>query len=363
MNLAAEPGTGELTILSGKNFNLRVPLADETLLLVKQERFSRESTISGDFWHEWRCQGLLDAFPALQPLRQFVPPVRHFDPEHGILVVPYLQGYCDLIDFYDESAQFSAGLAAQIGQALARVHQLTLDQSSYRQFLCAPPLQRDMVRYPNFLAGLDRINPEVFGVFCADGLKFFKLFQRYDRLRDAIASLHTLWQPCCLIHYDCKLSNILIESAWTEDSPSLPDLQIIDWERCRWGDPAYDLGTMIADYLRLWLKSLVVSPAIDIPTALQLAQTPLEWLQPSLRALVQAYLQAAPQVVNRFPGLVAKALQFAGLALIHKILVRLEEQSPFDNPEICTLQIAHRLLCTPEQALPAIFGGSLATVA
>lgn len=36
-------------------------------------------------------------------------------------------------------------------------------------------------------------------------------------------------------------------------------IRLIDWEKWTWGDPALDVGTVIASYLKLWLKSLIVN--------------------------------------------------------------------------------------------------------
>nr|WP_317107356.1 hypothetical protein [Chroococcidiopsis sp. SAG 2025] len=58
--------------------------------------------------------------------------------------------------------------------------------------------------------GLEQIEPGVFGEVSSDGLKFFKLYQRYDSLGKAIASLGEAFEPCCLTHNALKLNNILL---------------------------------------------------------------------------------------------------------------------------------------------------------
>ena len=66
------------------------------------------------------------------------------------------------------------------------------------------------------------------------------------------------------------------------DINNIVQLKLIDWERCDWGDPAFDLGFLIGSYLVIWLDSLVVSKSIGIEEGLRLAMTPLEELQPSM---------------------------------------------------------------------------------
>jgi hypothetical protein len=59
---------------------------------------------------------------------------------------------------------------------------------------------------------ISRIDPEIFDLVPADGLKFFALYQRYDSLGKAIAELTTAFEPCCLTHNDFKLNNLLLHA-------------------------------------------------------------------------------------------------------------------------------------------------------
>jgi len=66
-------------------------------------------------------------------------------------------------------------------------------------------------------------------------------------LGQAIAELTTAFEPCCLTHNDLKLNNILLHNDWEqsldgEKQSSNSIVRLIDWERCSWGDPAFDLG-------------------------------------------------------------------------------------------------------------------------
>ena len=344
-----------------KNFNLRVSFANDLHLLVKQERHDSQGNTHGEFWSEWRIQQFLQTFPALSPLRSLISEAIHFDPSRSIIVFNYLNDYCDLADFYDEEQRFPTAIAAAVGAMLATIHNTTLEQQTYQDFLNQNGRDKPIDKAPNLLRGLDRIGPEIFGRISPDGLDFFRLYQRYESLGQAISELNSAWSPCCLIHYDLRLSNFLLHLEWEQARSSTgpahpPMIRLIDWEKFRWGDPAYDLGTLIAGYLKLWLSSLVVNTAIDLETALRLAETPLEQIQPSLIALTQAYFKHFPTILERRPDFFRRALQFAGLRLIHKIQVKLDYRDPFDNTGICMLQAAKTLLCHPEQSIPIVFG-------
>jgi 5-methylthioribose kinase len=208
---------------------------------------------------------------------------------------------------------------------------------------------------------LERISPEVFGRVPADGLKFFALYQRYDSLKEAIAELTTAFEPCCLTHNDLKLNNILLHNDWEQillraEASDSSIIRLIDWERCSWGDPAFDLGMLIGSYLLTWLSSLVVSKSIAIEDSLRMAMTPLEKLQPSIAALTRAYFGNFPEILECRPDFLKRVMQFSGLAIIIQIQAMLQYQKTFDNMSICMLQVAKGLLCRPQQLITTVFG-------
>ena len=192
-------------------------------------------------------------------------------------------------------------------------------------------------------------------------MKFFALYQRYDSLGQAIADLGNSFTPLCLTHNDLKLNNILIALNWEDVNLNLSSsdqsiIRLIDWERCSWGDPANDLGSLLASYLQLWLYSVVVGKGIEIEESLRLATTPLQSLRPSLSALVKAYLAEFPEVLERRPDFLLRVVQFCGLALIQSIQATLQHEKTFSNSGVSMLQVAKSLLCRPEVSIPTVFG-------
>ncbi len=360
-----------------KNFNLLLSFSDRHKLLIKQERINATGNTAGEFLREWRFHQLLEQFLELQPLQSQVSEVLHFNEHDSVIAFNYLDDYNDLADFYRNGKTFPTEIAAATGATLASVHQATFNCEKYRDFMaeyCRDSLRDAFGRFldrPSYaMRSLDRISPEIFGQIPADALKFFVLYQRYDSLGSAIAELIASAKPCCVIHNDLKLSNILVHQDW-DGVPNTVDvlshdqiyknniIRLIDWERSTWGDPAYDLGSLIASYLHLWLSSLVMSKSITIEESLRLATIPLEQLQPSMTSLAESYLSYFPQIIECHPDFLSRIIQFAGLALIEQIQSAIQYQKSFGNAGICTLQVAKSLLCRPEQSIPTVFGESV----
>lgn len=343
---------------SGKNFNLLISLPNDRLLLIKQETLNTEAKIKGELFAEWQVRDFLQQFPEVRHLRSCFSEAIHYDAENSIIVFNYLNDYRDLANFYETEQLFPTEISRAVGTTLASIHRLTLDRQEYREFFQNPQNGLSQ-KPPNLARGLDRISPAIFGSVPADGLKFFTLYQRYDQLGKAIADLNTVFTPCCLTHNDLKLNNILLSLNWEaavyqESGERI--IRLIDWERGAWGDPANDLGALIASYLQIWLYSIVASKAIAIEDSLRLAATPLQLLQPSIAALVSAYLAHFPEILELRPDFLQLVVQYAGLALIRSIQAKLQHEKTFANSGICILQVAKSLLCRPEASISTVFG-------
>ncbi|BAZ29304.1 aminoglycoside phosphotransferase [Cylindrospermum sp. NIES-4074] len=354
---SAEDGVlveSELPESSNKNLNLLVTLTDNRQLLVKQERNINNDGNPHEFFNEWLFHQLLQQFPVIGNISAIASLVLHFDEENSILVRSYLSEYLELRRFHQNHEIFPTEIATAIGTTLAGLHRATFQRREYRDFMATAP--QGMFRYSfyNPAQGIGSLSPEIFGMVPHEALQFYVLYQRYESLESAIADLAYEWNPCCLTHNDLKLNNILVHSRWEQLDNCL--VRLIDWEACGWGDPAFDLGTLLASYLEIWLSSLVVDPTIDLQESLCLAMTPLEVLQPSILALIQAYLDAFPMILEYRPDFIVRVVQFAGLALIHQIQDVIKSRKYFDNADICMLEVAKNLLTMPEQAVLTIFG-------
>ena len=365
--------------LIGKNMNLLVQLSrprglDATLhrYMVKQGPVGRSGVPKDGFEEEWRYSELLRSRAELAELQALVSQPIAYDRANEILVYRFFQGYKDLGDFYSDSQVFPPVVAAAMGASLASLHAATFQRTDYLLELDPDSDGFDAGRthQPDYRHELGHLTPAIFQRVSVDGLKFYELYQSSPDLSDAIARLEGGSRRCCLIHGDLKLNNILLHDHWPSWAPprlpSLPPslqladghgvVRLIDWEQWSWGDPALDVGALVADYLRIWLRSLVLSRGIDLAVALKLAAVPLEMLQPSLGAFLQAYTAQFPRIVESDLDFLDRVFQFAGLGLIHMIQAKLHYFEPFGTAERSMLQVAKSLLCQPRAAREMLLG-------
>ncbi len=340
---------------SAKNFNLLLNFPNARKLLVKQEPLNPEGKGAGEFLQEWQIQEFVQKFPELSQSRNWISEGVHFNPDDSIIIFNYLDNYQDVMAFYGKENIFPTEIASSIGTIIASIHRLTFNHQDYQDFFSSSLENQASSLVHHLVKKLGRISPEIFGSVPADGLKFFSLYQRYDSLGEAIAELGNSLKPSCLTHNDLKLNNILLGDDW-EQGIGNSTIRLIDWERCSWGDPAFDLGTLIGSYLHIWLASMITSKTMSIDESLRMATTPLEIIQPSIAALAIAYLNHFPEILKHRPDFLQRVVQFAGWNLIIAIQSTLQYQKSFGNTGICMLQVAKSLLCRPEASIPTIFG-------
>jgi hypothetical protein len=343
----------DLKKISAKNFNILVIPADKAPLLVKQEPIDINGQQTGELFTEWQLQQLITAHSTLGEIAYFMPQVLHCDRPNYIVVNQFLLPYYDLQDYYEQQQIYPTSIARELGQHLGLVHRLTYGQNW--QALIEDQIGMAKNRAARAFSRFDRLHSGIFAITPIDCLRFYQLYQQYPSLATAIEQLAHTHNPCCLIHSDLKLNNILIHHL---ASPPTHEnrLRLIDWERAAWGDPANDLGNVINSYLQLWLENLVVSSELNINESLQLALVPLSELQPSIFALVDGYRQTFPAIFIDQPQYLERVLQYTGLELIRRIEVVITDDRQFDNRGIAILQVAKQLLCHPLAFINTIFG-------
>lgn len=362
-----------LTAQPGKNFNLRVKGGARDLL-VKQETHDSSGQSSGEIATEWAFYQLLKAYPALAELRSRVVQPLHFDANSSIIVFPYLQDAQDLSSFYRdfcrearllENAILPVTVAISLGETFAKLHSATFQQQAYKDFLLAHR-QRDLQSerspdshlFPDFLTGLRRLTPESFCVIPTDALKFFRFYQQYPAIGDAIETLNWSFEPCCVVHNDPKFANFLLRASGSNPDQPCANAQPIDWEKWTWGDPAYDLARLVASYLKLWLQSLPVSANLSLAETLNRASVPLSAVQPSAAALVTTYSHSFSEILCHQPDFLTRIVQFTGLSLIRQVQLYIAQKHALNNTDMAIAQVGKSLLCQPVAALPTVFGCS-----
>lgn len=173
--------------------------------------------------------------------------------------------------------------------------------------------------------------------------------QSIDGLVEPLSRLAVDWRRDTLIHGDPRWDN------WVVHETGAPEkLVLVDWEFARVGDAAWDVGSLIGDYLGAWVLNMPELPGSPLADASSLTRFPLEDMQPSIRELWNAYLQRRqPNRPEEELGMVARC---AAAKLIQLCAEQMYHASKLNAAAGALLQLAANVFANPEQAAYGLLG-------
>ena len=252
-------------------------------------------------------------------LRDHVPSCHSYDPAASVLILDYLQDHCALDDF---SRRFSPSIAIQSGRTLAILHANTTAES----------FRNDASQSPPWIFNVEAFDEQTMPEVSEGRRAFVQMLRRHPEFADLLKDMSSEWRPQCLIHGDFKLPNVLYCEQKYE-------LRIVDWESMQWGDPLWDIATLLQSYWNFYIR--------------QPRQFSLELIQPALCGVLQGYAETA-----RFASseTIPKLIRFAGARMLQSAYEYLEDAERLDAPAVRLMQASLNVMEQPAHAAELFLG-------
>jgi aminoglycoside phosphotransferase (APT) family kinase protein len=192
------------------------------------------------------------------------------------------------------------------------------------------------------------------------GSRVFQLIRSEPSLGQALDAAGQMWRGETVIHGDIKFDNILVGVERKLPEPAGEAVWIVDWEFVQIGDPAWDLGSALHDFLVFWTSSMPLDPHLSAEAQIDQAHYPLIVLRPAIRALWQGYHLAAGLGILGSAldaeDLLGRAVRFSGARLIlaaHELSL---EQEQLSTQAVLLLQLGANILADPVSAQVQLYG-------
>jgi len=272
----------------------------------------------------------------------------HCNRDENILVVELHGRAEDLRNYHRRLGRFPRWVARQLGALFAEIH--------------ATP-----VPHTDALSGRRLVSPEPPGIYLhrpgltvlddlsAAGLEIIRLVQQFPDIGAQLDDLREGWRPAAFIHQDARWDNVLV----ARSPGGRHMLKIVDWESAGLGDPAWDIGALLGDYLGFWIGSIPLNGQAAPDRYLQHAAYPIARMQPAIGTLWQTYRQAAASTLGDAESFLLRVTRYAGLKLMQTALEHVQDMPECDMTAVCLLQVGVNMLQRPRDAAGIILGLSV----
>jgi aminoglycoside phosphotransferase (APT) family kinase protein len=198
--------------------------------------------------HEGRILALLADMAPPTSAGWSLPGLRAFDPAAGVLALDWADGE-NLHYNPRRTGRYPPEAARAIGRALAWLHAATRDRRA--------ELPDEVGQSASTVEPLLFLDPYRYSRLSRAGIAFYSAIQADGTALRSLQAMLRAEVTGCLLHGDMKQANLLRRGGGA--------ITLLDWELAHWGDPAADLGALIANYVPAWLAPRSAIEHVEYP--------------------------------------------------------------------------------------------------
>jgi hypothetical protein len=275
-------------------------------------------------------------------LRGHLPRFHGYDAAERVLAIEFLPDAIDLASYHARQRKPSVRVAEAVGRLLASLHGTPLTRWNG----LTPP--RPHLSFPR----PHRPTMEFYATATAAMLDLVRIVQATPGFGDHLDELRAGWSSTAPIHHDVRWSNLMLATT----PGSRPRLTLVDWEMAGPGDPRWDIGSALANYLTLWISSIPTSATADPVRSSRLARRPLGDIQQAIRACWRGYLAGMGLSGGAATRMLATVVPFTAARLVHTALESAQASAQPTSDQVLHLQVAHNVLERPREAAVHLLG-------
>jgi aminoglycoside phosphotransferase (APT) family kinase protein len=183
----------------------------------------------------------------------------------------------------------------------------------------------------------------------AGALDLVARLQASAALCDRLGGLRDDMRADALVHGDLRWDNCLAVPA--PQGRRATRVLLIDWELAGAGPAAFDVGTILAEHLRIWVGSIPIVEPSDPGRLASRATHPLLQMQPAMQAFWSAY-----RVARARPPALRQVVECAAVRLLQAAVEHAGALSEASAHTVTLVQLADNMLREPEEAALSLLG-------
>jgi aminoglycoside phosphotransferase (APT) family kinase protein len=243
------------------------------------------------------------------------------------IVTEWLDRHTSLHELHERGEPGEPARAMRWGDALALLHG------------AAPPTW--LPPAPSAIPRPWALRPRDLASLPVAGLEIVARLQAAEGMTEALDDLASTAPPSAFVHGDAKLDNVM----WGPGG----ELRLVDWELGGVGDPRWDLGSAIGDYLARWLASARIERTRPLRSWLATATTSRSSAATAARAVVAGYERTSGRGIDE-PGVA----RYVGVFFLHRAQAWAERIGCFGARATLLATVGERLIVLPRPTLDAL---------
>lgn len=259
--------------------------------------------------------------------RPAAPSLVAYDTARGVAITAFIDAAETLAARVQRLGRLNLAIGRRLGRELARVH--SADPSPVPARTVSPP----------WCYSLAAPLADVVADASPASLRLLSRVQS-TALAEGLGRLSAAWRPAALVHNDLKFDNVLV----ARQRPFR--IVIADWETATSGDPAWDVGSLLGEFLSAWLSSMTADQDSTIDRIQASARRPLAAMLPVIRAYLDTYRRHA----GASPEFLYRAVANAGARVLQSAYEGLLGRTALSPLSALQMQLAVNVLSRPEEA-------------
>jgi Ser/Thr protein kinase RdoA (MazF antagonist) len=279
---------------------------------------------------------VLRILAATNALRGEVPTLVRHEPEAARLV---LRTPARARDFGDHRGRFPRVPLRALGGALARLHRVGANGIQEQPLGLEPMWGLSLPEPPHqLLLDLSAGAQDLVARVQASG----SVCDRLNRLRENR-------DDDTFVHGDLRWENCLALPA--PGARRRTRVLLVDWELGGRGAAGFDVGTVLAEYLRAWVGSIPIVDPGNPARLVARARYPLRRMQPAIQAFWLAYRRASPR-----PPKLRRVVELAAVRLLQTAVEHAQGLATPSAHVVTLVQLADNMLRDPDDAALGLLG-------
>ena len=248
-------------------------------------------------------------------------------PDDRTLYMEPLVGWTSLDAVFEEQSDRGNSAAVDLGRALARTH---------------------AVRFPDFGASREyvprlKLTPRDLASLPGELPRMLSLLHATSDFEEALGEIRSRTFTPRFVHGDIKLDNALVSSTG--------EVCLVDWEFGGIGDPAWDLGAALGDFISRWIVGARVTSEKPLDSWLETSAVSRDYAAALAGSLVDGYRELSEDVPSA-----DRIAECVGVFLIHRAMAWIEKYGRFTAKPMLLCYFGQRFVLSSAVALSTFLG-------